>query len=392
MEAAFLNQKNDWAPTFAGGTSFWPLSTFYSDLYILSFLNGLTNKALYDKLTSRSDTMKTALVGFAGAGKSELFAALAGPAASQAGQAMVKVPEPRLEPLANLFKPPKITFTEIEFLDLPGAAGAKGGLSDRVLNEVRPYDCLLAVLDGFSGTVDPLAQLQAMEADFIIADLVVVEKRLERIVQDKKKAKHLHDAEEENALLLAKEHLNGERPLRESLKLSGQPKLKGFRFLSAKPVLWAWNVEEDRLDGFILPKAGVGVIHLAVSAKLERELSEIQDPEERRVFMNDLGVKHSVLDRVVGGVYALLGLITFLTAGEKEVRAWPLRSGLPAVEAAGVIHSDFQRGFIRAEVLGWEDFLACKSFKTAKERGLLRLEGKDYVVKDGDIIEFRFNV
>ncbi len=337
--------------------------------------------------------MKTALIGFAGAGKSELFAALAGPAALQAGRAMVKVPEPRLRPLVDLYHPSKITFTEIEFLDLPGAAGAKGGgLGDRVLNEVRPFDCLLAVLDGFSGAADPGDQLQAMEADFIIADMAVVEKRLERIAQDKKKAKHLHDAEEEHALLQAKEHLDSERPLRENTKLLAQPKLKGFRFLSAKPVLWAWNVGEDRLGDFTVPEAGCGVLHLAVSARLERELTEIQDRDERQAFMRDLGVEHSALDRVVAGVYALLGLITFLTAGDKEVRAWPLRAGQPALEAAGVIHSDIQRGFIRAEVLGWEDFLACKNFKTAKERGILRLEGKEYIVKDGDIIEFRFNV
>jgi len=316
---------------------------------------------------------------------------------------MVKVPEPRLKPLADLFLPLKITFPEIEFLDLPGAAGAGsagakgGGLGDRVLNEVRPYDCLLAVLDGFSGAAAPLAaapleQLQAMEADFLLADLAVVEKRLERIAQDKKKAKHLHDPKEESTLLLAKEQLDRERPLRENLALLAQPKLKGFCLLSAKPVLWVWNVGEDKLGGFTLPEAGEGVLHLAVSARLERELSELQDLEERQAFMSDFGVAHSALDRVVGGVYALLGLITFLTAREKEVRAWPLRKGLPALEAAGVIHSDIQRGFIRAEVLGWEDFLACKSFKAAKERGVLRLEGKDYVVKDGDIIEFRFNV
>ncbi|WP_045223076.1 DUF933 domain-containing protein [Desulfonatronum thioautotrophicum] len=336
--------------------------------------------------------MKTALIGFAGAGKSELFAALAGTAAPS-GRAMVKVPEPRLTPLAELYNPPKITFTEIELLDLPGAAGAKGGgLGDRVLNEVRPYDCLLAVLDGFSGAAEPLDQLQAMEADFLIADLAVVEKRLERIAQDKKKTKLLHDPEEETALLQAKEHLDQERPLRESEALLAQPKLRGFRFLSAKPVLWAWNVGEDKLADVTAPDAGPGVVHIAVSARLERELAELQDDEERRAFMLDLGMERSALDQVVGGIYNLLGLITFLTAGEKEVRAWPLRAGQPAQEAAGVIHSDIQRGFIRAEVLGWEDFLACKTFKTAKERGLLRLEGKEYVVRDGDIIEFRFNV
>jgi ribosome-binding ATPase len=337
--------------------------------------------------------MKTALIGFAGAGKSELFAALAGAAAVPSGRAMVKVPEPRLTPLAELYKPPKITFTEIELLDLPGAAGAKGGgLGDRVLNEVRPYDCLLALLDGFSGAAEPLDQLQAMEADFLIADLAVVEKRLERIAQDKKKTKLLHDPEEEAALLLAKEHLDRERPLRENEALLALPKLRGFRFLSAKPVLWAWNVGEDMLADVKVPEAGPGMVHIAVSARLERELAELQDDEERNAFMQDLGMNRSALDLVVGGVYNLLGLITFLTAGEKEVRAWPLRAGQPAQEAAGVIHSDIQRGFIRAEVLGWEDFLACKTFKTAKERGLLRLEGKEYVVRDGDIIEFRFNV
>ncbi len=339
--------------------------------------------------------MKTALIGFAGAGKSELFAALAGVGASQAGRAMVKVPEPRLAPLVELYKPPKITFTEIELLDLPGAAGAKGGgLGDRVLNEVRPYDCLLAVLDGFSGGAVAAEQLQAMETDFIIADMAVVEKRLERIAQEKKKAKHLHDPEEETVLLQAKDHLDLERPLRENEDLLAQPKLRGFRFLSAKPVLWAWNVTEDTLAGFSVPEGvdGKGMMHIAVSARLERELSELQDQEERQAFMLDLGMERSALDLVVGGVYNLLGLITFLTAGEKEVRAWPLRAGQPAQEAAGVIHSDIQRGFIRAEVLGWDDFLACKNFKTAKERGLLRLEGKEYIVKDGDIVEFRFNV
>jgi len=337
--------------------------------------------------------MKTALIGFAGSGKSELFAALAVPAALQAGRAMVKVPEPRLEPLVALYNPPKITFTEIELLDLPGAAGAKdGGLGDRVLNEVRPYDCLLAVLDGFSGATNPADQLQAMEADFIIADLAVVEKRLERIAQDKKKAKHLHDPEEEAALELARKHLDQEQPLRLSAELLAQPKLRGFRFLSAKPVLWAWNVGEGELETFAVPEPAPGALHIVVSARLERELSELQDQEERESFMQDLGMSHSALDRVVGGVYKLLGLITFLTAGDKEVRAWPLRAGQPAQEAAGVIHSDIQRGFIRAEVLGWEDFLACKNFKTAKERGVLRLEGKEYVVQDGDIVEFRFNV
>lgn len=337
--------------------------------------------------------MKTALIGFAGSGKSELFTALAGPSALHSGRAMVKVPEPRLGPLAELFQPRKVTCAEIEFLDLPGPAEARGGgLGDRVLNEVRPFDCLLAVLDAFSGAAEPGDQLQAMEADFIIADMAVVEKRLERIAQDKLKAKHLHDAEEENALLLVREHLDLERPLRENPAILTLPKLKGFCFLSAKPVLWVWNVGESSQGRLDLPESGQGALHLAVSARLERELTELEDEEERRAFMAELGLEQSALDRVIAGVYALLGLITFMTGGDKEVRVWPLRQGASALEAAGVVHSDMQRGFIRAEVLGWEDFLACKTFKTARERGLLRLEGKEYKVKDGDIIEFRFNV
>lgn len=337
--------------------------------------------------------MKTALIGFSGAGKSELFSALTRPAGQAGGRAMVKVPEPRLAPLAALFQPRKVTCAEIEFLDLPGGAGAReGGLGERTLNEVRPCDCLVCVLDGFSGATDPQDQLQAMETDFIIADMVVAEKSLERIAQDKLKAKRLHDAEEEKALVLAREQLDRGRPLRDDPDLLDQAKLRGFRFLSAKPALWVWNVDESRLGSVMAPHAGKNALHLVVSARLERELIEIQDHQERRAFMLDLGVEQSALDRVINSVYALLGLITFLTASSREVRAWPLRQGRPALEAAGVIHSDMQRGFIRAEVLGWKDFLACRTFKSAREQGLLRLEGREYVVQDGDIIEFRFNV
>jgi GTP-binding protein YchF len=336
--------------------------------------------------------MKTAIFGFVGAGKSDLFAALAPGAAAAGARAMVKVPEPRLDPLIRLFNPKKVTYSEIEFLDIPGGASKGHGLGERVLNEVRPYDCLIAVLDAFTGVDDPLEQMSAIEADLLVADMAVAEKRIERIGLDKRKAKHAVDPKEEEALAKAMEVLNSEKPLRSDPALAADPALRGFRFLTAKPILFVWNCAESALGKVELPEDAEGAAHIAVSARLERELAELSDPEERAMFLSDLGLTSSALDRVIACSYRLLGLISFLTAGDKEVRSWPVRRGASAPEAAGVIHTDFQKGFIRAEVLGYEDFLKAKDFKRAKELGLFRLEGKEYVVKDGDIIEFRFNV
>ncbi|MCK9239434.1 DUF933 domain-containing protein [Desulfocurvus sp.] len=336
--------------------------------------------------------MKTAIFGFAGSGKTSLFGALAGPGAVGNARAMVKVPEPRLEPLVQLFNPRKTTLSEIEYVDVPGGGGKGDGLGERVLSEIRPCDCVLAVLDAFSGLADPRHQLGGIEADFLVSDLAVIEKRLERMAQDKRKNKDLVDAKEEAMLLRAQALLEAERPLREDAEVAAAPELRGYKFLTAKPVVYAWNLPESELAGFTPPADGPGVVHVAVSARLEAELAEIADPEEKRMFLDDLGIADSALDRVIAGTYRLLGLITFLTAGDKEVRAWAIRGGSTAPEAAGAIHSDIQKGFIRAEVLGWEDFLKAGDFKRAKEMGLHRLEGKTYVVKDGDIVEFRFNV
>ncbi|WP_045215270.1 DUF933 domain-containing protein [Desulfonatronovibrio magnus] len=335
--------------------------------------------------------MKTAIVGFAGCGKTELFRALAGPGSAAAGRAMVKVPEPRLDPLIKVFKPGKVTRTEIEYNDMPGSGGSKS-IGNKVLNAVRGCDCLLAVLDAYSGTADAQDQLDAIEAELIVSDLAVIEKKLERLAQDKQKAKHLYDPKEEELLQKAMALLEQEKPLRMDYDLSTEPSLKGFSFLSAKPILYAWNISENKMGSFEPPQDQFSMAHIAVSAMLEREMAELEDPEELQMFMQDLGVEHSALDRVIYKTYSLLNLITFLTAGEKEVRSWALKKGSTAAEAAGLIHSDIQKGFIRAEVLGWSDFLECRDMKKAKEKGVLRLEGKDYIVKDGDIITFRFNV
>ena len=336
--------------------------------------------------------MKTAIFGFAGSGKTELFQALTGPRATLTDRAMVKVPEPRLEPLSNYFRPKKITNTEIEFLDIRGGGGKSSSLGERVFNEIRPYECLLAVLDNFSGLLDPNVQYQSIETDLIIADLAVAEKRLEKIGLDKKKAAHLIDPKQENLLQQAVSLLEQEIPLRSDPDLSQNPELRGFCFLSAKPILYVWNCAEQNPGTTGLPEAAPGQSHLEISAVLEKELAEIEDPLEQQEFLQDLGLEESALHRIIKTTYDLLGLITFLTGGEKEVRAWPLRKGARAPEAARVIHSDLQKGFIRAEVLAWSDFERLRDFKKAREQGVLRLEGKDYVVKDGDIITFRFNV
>ena len=335
--------------------------------------------------------MKTALIGFAGSGKTELFKALAGPKASGLVRAMVKVPEPRLEPLALAFKPKKITRSEIEYQEIPGSGGPKS-LGNRVLSEIRGYDCLLAVLDAFSGTLDPALQLSEIEQELIISDMGVIEKKLEKLSQDKQKAKHLYDPKVEALLVQAMSLLEQEKPLRLSERLCTDPSLKGFAFVSAKPILYAWNVSESRMDDFNPPDERLGMGHICVSAMLEREMAEIDDPEDLELFRIDLGVQSSALDRVIAKTYSLLNLITFLTAGDKEVRSWALKKGSCALDAAGLIHSDIQKGFIRAETLAWEDFLKYRDLKKAKEKGVLRLEGKEYIVRDGDIITFRFNV
>ena len=337
--------------------------------------------------------MKTAIFGFSGSGKTDLFAALAGPAAAEAGnRAMVKVPDARLDPLIELFSPKKITYSEIEYLDIPGGGGKGTGLGERVLNEVRPYDCLIGVLDAFSGMNDPKQQWDAIEADMMVTDMAVIEKRLEKLTADKKKNAALIDPKEEAALTKALTMLEDEKPLRFNNDIADLPELKGFKFLTARPILYAWNCPEGEEANQKLPEDTPGMTHIAVSAKLERELAEIDDPDEKAMFLEDLGITESALDKVIASTYHLLGLISYLTAGEDECRTWPLRIGSTAPQAAGVIHTDFEKGFIRAEVIGYDDFIELGDFKAVKDAGKARLEGKEYIVQDGDIIEFRFNV
>ena len=327
--------------------------------------------------------MKTVIFGYPQSGKTSLFLALAGGDFRNHTKAMVKVPEPRLKPLIELFNSKKVTYTEIEYTDY-NVTMKDNFLNSKVLNDIKPFDCIMVMLDAFSGFSDPYEQWKNIESEFILGDLAVIENKLE-------KSKKI-DENEKDLLTKAKEILDKEIPLREYNEISNAHKLKGYRFLSSKPVIYVWNVAEDNIHSFNPPGDKKNQVHIVLSTKLEREMRELGDPEELKIFMEEFGIKEPALDKVIKTTYNLLNLITFLTAGEKEVRAWPLRKGSTAPEAGGVIHSDIQRGFIRAEVLSWEDFFKYGDFKKAKKNGVLRLEGKDYVVKDGDIITFYFNV
>ncbi len=336
--------------------------------------------------------MKIAIFGYSGSGKTELFNSLAGPHNTQTNRAIVKVPEPRLIPLAQLFNSKRTIYPEVEYADIQGGSGKGLGLGQKVANAIRPYNCLLAVLDCFSGLVDPKNQWQNIEADLIISDLDVVERRLEKISIDKKKGKNLVDAHEEELLHQVKSFLDTEKPLRRNKSLIQAPELRSFSFLTAKPILYVWNVSENALEIQNPIEDIPGETHTTICAKLERELAELEGPKDKEEFLYEMGLQQSAVDKIIAKTYELLGLITFITVGEKEVKAWPIPMGTTAYEAAGEIHSDMQRGFIRAEVLSWADFQKYKSFKTAREKGALRLEGKDYVIQDGDIVTIRFNV
>ncbi len=326
--------------------------------------------------------MKTAIIGYPGSGKTDLFHALCGANIKSQNKAVAKVPEPRLNPLIKLFNPKKITYTEIEYTDI------QGGINNKTLNEIKGFDCLVAVLDGFSGVNNPEEQWKELESEFILQDLSIIEKRLEKIKKNRKQ-----NEKEIELLTIAKEILDNEIPLRENEKLSITKELKGYGFLSAKPILYVWNIIDENLNNFPLPvKDKQNQLHIVLSAKLEKEIAEITDKDELEEFLKEFGLSEPALDKIIKNTYKLLNLITFLTAGEKEVRAWPLKKGSTAQEAGGVIHSDIKRGFIRAEVLSWEDFEKYGDFKTAKKHGALRMEGRDYIVKDGDIITFYFNV
>ena len=357
------------------------------------------------------------IVGLPNVGKSTLFNAL-----TQAGIAaenypfctidphvgIVPMPDPRLDRLAQIVKPQRVVPTSMTFVDIAGlvAGASKGeGLGNQFLANIRETEAIAHVVRCFenddvvhvAGGVDPLRDIDVIDTELALADLETVERALQRVGKRTKTGDKAALAEQ--ALLeRVRAALDQAKPVR-SLRLTAEElaPLAELHLLTAKPVMYIANVAEDGFtDNPLLAAvqqraADEGAEVVAVSAAIEAELAQL-DADARAEFLAELGLEEPGLDRVIRAGYRLLGLQTYFTAGEKEVRAWTIHIGATAPQAAGVIHSDFERGFIRAEVIAYEDFIACKGEAGAREAGKWRLEGKDYVVQDGDVIHFRFNV
>jgi ribosome-binding ATPase len=358
--------------------------------------------------------MKAGILGLSLAGKSTLFQLLTGtPAAPPGGRpearvGIARVPDPRVGRLAEIFQPKKRTLATVEYVDVPGVAKGEGAaLVD--LPALRGVDALVHVVRAFEsdsvphpdGSLGALRDAKMLELELILADLATVERRLERLQANIKKANKPEDVSERALFERLKQALEAEQPLR-ALPLSEEERarLRGYALLSGKPMLLVANLgepeikqaaawlERSGLQAFA-SQPGLGVC--AVAAPIEAEMAELA-PEDAQAFRDDLGLAEPGLDRVIRSTYELLGLVSFLTTGEDECRAWTIKRGTRAQLAAGTIHSDIERGFIRAQVVAFADLVAAGSLAACRERGTLRLEGRDYLVEDGDVIEFKFNV
>ncbi len=341
--------------------------------------------------------MKLGIIGHAQSGKKTIFEALTKSQVDAAQRketriGMVEVPDDRVDTLSGMYQPKKTTHARVEYLLPAPAENVKESSKEQsIWTQARDCDALIHVVRNFKsyGTEEPTPQkdLQSIDDELIFSDLVVTEKRLERLELDQKRGKK-PSPEELSLLKKCHERLNQNKPLRDIPELSTARVLRGFAFLSAKPMLILANNEDEdeQRPGWLTDGSG-----LMVRGKLEQELS-LMEPEEAEIFQEDFGITESAMDRVISRSYELLGLISFFTVGEDEVRAWTIKTGTPAQESAGEIHSDIQKGFIRAEVLAYDDLVAAGSYAEARKEGTVRLEGKTYEVQDGDIINFRFNV
>ena len=341
--------------------------------------------------------MKLGLIGLPQSGKSTVFEVLTKNISETAHKGedrigTIHVPDNRIDVLSRMYQPQKTIYAQVEYF-LPGAARAKKDqpADQSIWTAARDCDALIQVIRNHSlEDKSPRADFRNMEQELILADLVVAEKRLERIEHDHRRGKKM-DPEEHALLTECRRNLENEVPLRSVADLAAARKLKGFAFLSAKPLLVLFNndEEEDRLP------AGSDVTEsescLVMRAKLEHELCQMSAEDEAE-FLKEFNIGESATDRVIRKSYEILGLISFFTVGKDEVRAWTVKQATPAVEAAGVIHSDMQKGFIRAEVLAYDDLMQAGTYADARKKGTVRLEGKTYEVKDGDLVNFRFNV
>ncbi|MGI6193504.1 MAG: redox-regulated ATPase YchF [Christensenellales bacterium] len=362
--------------------------------------------------------MKLGVIGLPNVGKSTLFNALTRAGAQAANYpfctiepnvGIVAVPDSRLDDLAKMYNPEKYTPATIEFVDIAGlvkGASRGEGLGNKFLSHIREVDAVVHVVRCFEdenvvhvdGSVNPERDAETINLELIFSDLETLEKRMAKSAKlaktDKTAKRELELCEE------LKVHLEAGQPARTlAVSEDDKPIVKGLFLLTAKPVIYCANVSEDQLgdknDPYIARLASVakaeGAGLITVCAKVEEELADME-PEEKAEFLAELGIEKGGLDQLVVACYDLLGLMSYLTAGPKEVRAWTIEKGTKAPQAAGKIHSDFERGFIRAEVVSFDDLMACGGMTAAKEKGLVRLEGKEYVMQDGDVVLFRFNV
>jgi ribosome-binding ATPase len=369
--------------------------------------------------------MRVGIVGLPLVGKTTIFNLLthghvetsAWGARAEAHIGAAQVPDSKLDRLAEVFKPERITHATVEYVDLPGLARGEGKAAlegepkemGAYLTNLKNVEALLHVVRAFEdpavphseGSIDPARDMAIFELEMMFSDLAIVEKRLERLGKDLKKVRSV-ELETENAVLERfKVTLEGEKPLRElTLTPEEEKRVRGFTFLSAKPIIHVINfgdadaaqiprvVERYGLSGFVSEHRSAVT---AVCGKIEAEISSLPD-EDAEAFMADLGLSESGLTRIIHESYALLGLVSFYTVGEPEARAWSIPRDSTALQAAGAIHTDFERGFIKAEVVPYELMVEAGSYAAARSRGVLRLEGKDYIIEEGDVILFRFNV
>ena len=366
--------------------------------------------------------MKLGIVGLPNVGKSTLFNSLTKAGAESANYpfctidpnvGVVTVPDERLNVLGEMYHTKKIIPAAIEFVDIAGLVkgASKGeGLGNQFLANIREVDAIVHVVRCFEnsnivhvdGSINPLRDIETINLELIFSDLEILERRISKV---SKVARNDKSAAKELGLLnKVKAHLEDGKLAKTFEEVDDEEEqawLESYNLLTYKPVIFAANVAEDDLADDGASNAGVQAVReyakredcevFVVCAEIEAEISELDD-DEKKMFLEDLGLKESGLEKLIKASYKLLGLISYLTAGEPEVRAWTITEGTKAPQAAGKIHSDFERGFIRAEIVSYDDLMACGTYNAAKEKGLVRLEGKDYVVQDGDIILFRFNV
>ena len=366
--------------------------------------------------------MKLGIVGLPNVGKSTLFNSLTKAGAESANYpfctidpnvGVVTVPDERLNVLGEMYHTKKIIPAAIEFVDIAGLVkgASKGeGLGNQFLANIREVDAIVHVVRCFEdsnivhvdGSIDPLRDIETINLELIFSDLEVLERRISKAVRAARNDKTI--AKELALMERIKAHLEDGKMAKSFDDINDEDEqqwLESYNLLTYKPVIFAANVAEDDLADDGASNAGVQAVReyakredcevFVVCAEIEQEIAELDD-DEKSMFLEELGLKESGLEKLIKASYSLLGLISYLTAGEPEVRAWTIKKGTKAPQAAGKIHSDFERGFIRAEIVSYDDLMACGTYNAAKEKGLVRLEGKDYVVQDGDIILFRFNV